>query len=526
MVIRLFACIPGSLQKINSKKMKTKYICILLVTGMVMGLLSSCKKSYLDKKPTDAISSATFWKTDADVQMGLTGVYRRLQSGFFGHYKLWLDAYSDNAYDRHSYFNFGELTQGVVNAGNVSGNFYNAPYQGIGSANYFLDNVDAAPIADADKNRYKAEARFLRALFYFDLVQSYGGVILYKTAPKSVDESKIKQSTKDEVLTFIHEELDFAITNLPDALYAGHAVKVSAQVLKAKVFLFQQNWAQASALTSTVMGSGKFMLYQGGYSNLFLTATQQGNPEIIFSTKYLAPNNPQGGEGLLVEIGWYGCIAPYQNMVDEYEMANGKMITEAGSGYDAANPYNNRDPRLKMTIKVPNDPFINPDGSVFQHSDPLLTGFTQKKYLDFTKLPFDRSKIPLTDQNIIHFRYADVLLMYAEAKNEATGPDATIYTALNSIRSRTGVNMPPVDQAVYNTKDKLRDFIRHERRVELGLEGHRYFDLKRWNLMPTKLAPLKNPGGTPLVFGEKNNVLPLPQGELDKNSKLTQNKDY
>lgn len=506
--------------------MKKNYICIFLVAVMVMELLPSCKKSYLDKNPTDAISSATFWKTDADVQMGLTGVYRRLQSGFFGHYKLWLDAYSDNALDRHSYFNFGELTQGVVNPGNVSGNFFNAPYQGIAAANYFLDNVDAAPIVDADKNKYKAEARFLRALFYFDLVQSFGGVIVYKTPPKSVDDAKIKQSTKQEALTFITEDLDFAIANLPDAVYAGRAVKGSAQTLKAKVFLVQQNWAQAAALAGQVMTANKFLLYQGGYLNLFLTTTQQANPEIIFSTKYLAPNNPQGGEGLLVEIGWYGCIAPYQNMVDEYEMANGKMITEAGSGYDPANPYNNRDPRLKMTIKVPNDPFINPDGSVFQTTDPLLTGFTQKKYLDLTKLPFDRSKIPLTDQNIIHYRYADVLLMYAEAKNEATGPDATIYAALNSIRSRTGVNMPPVDQLVYNTKDKLREFIRHERRVELGLEGHRYFDLKRWDLMQAKLAPLKNPGGTPLKFGELNNVLPFPQGELDRNPQLTQNKDY
>ncbi len=86
--------------------------------------------------------------------------------------------------------------------------------------------------------------------------------------------------------------------------------------------------------------------------------------------------------------------------------------------------------------------------------------------------------------------------------------------------------MPPVDQVAYNTKDKLREFIRHERRVELGLEGQRYFDLKRWNIMQSKLAPLKNPGGTPLAFGEKNNVLPFPQGELDKNPQLTQNTGY
>jgi len=506
--------------------MKTRHISILLLTVLVAGLLASCKKDYLDKNPTDAISSETFWKSDADVQMALTGVYRRLQAGFFSHYKLWLDTYSDNALDRHSFFGFGELTQGVVNPGNVTTTFYNTPYAGIASCNYFLDNITNAPIGDDLKEGYKAEVRFLRAFFYFDLLQAYGGVIIYKTAPKTVDDAKIPKSTKEEVLAFLHEELDLAIAKLPDNVYAGHAVKGSAQVLKAKVFLYQQKWPEAATLTASIMAAGKFQLYQGGYPNLFLTATQQGNSEIIFSTKFLAPNNPHAGEGVLVDVGWYGSIAPYQNLVDEYEMTNGKMITEPGSGYDAANPYTNRDPRLKMTIKVPGDNFINPDGTIFQHSDPLLTTYTQKKYLDFKLLPFDRSKTPLTDANIVHYRYADVLLMYAEAKNEQSGPDATIYTALNSIRARAGVNMPPVDVAVYNTKEKLRGFIQHERRIELALEGQRYFDLKRWNLMEAKLAPLRNPAGAPLKFGEKGNVLPFPQTETDRNPKLKQNEGY
>lgn len=507
--------------------MKLRYIGNIVLAFTLSGTIASCTKGFLDKNPTDAISSGTFWKTEADVQMALTGVYKKLQSGFLGHSKSWLDAYSDNAYDRHGYFGFGDLTMGIVNSTNVPAAFYNVPYAGIAGCNYFLDNIDQAPIDDQKKAAYKAEVQFLRAVFYFDLVQAYGGVVVYKTAPKTVDESKIKQSTRDEVLAFIHEDLDYAIANLPDAVYSGHAVKASAQALKAKVFMVQQKWAEAAALTNTIITGGKFSIYQGGYANLFVNAaTQQNNPEIMFSTKYLSPNNPQEGEGVLVEIGWYGAINPYQNLVDEYEMTNGKMINEAGSGYDANNMYDNRDPRLKMTIKVPNDPYINPDGTEFQFSDALLTGYSQKKYLDFKLLPFDRSKTPLTDANIIHIRYADVLLMYAEAKNEASGPDASVYTAINTVRARTGVNMPPVDQAVYDTKDKLRDFIRHERRVELALEGSRYFDLKRWGIMDAKLSPLKNPAGAPLIFGEKNNVLPFSQGELDKNPQLTQNAGY
>lgn len=202
------------------------------------------------------------------------------------------------------------------------------------------------------------------------------------------------------------------------------------------------------------------------------------------------------------------------------------MINEAGSGYEVGNPYKDRDPRLQFTIKLPTEEYINPDGSVFEESDPLLTTYVQKKYVDLSMLPFNRTKTPLTNQNIIHTRYADVLLMYAEAKNEVSGPDQSIYKALNEIRERKSVGMPKVNETQYNTKDKLLDFILHERRIELALEGHRYYDFKRRNMMENVLSRLKNPRGVQLKFGEKNNVLPFSQAELDKNKKLEQNDDY
>lgn len=507
--------------------MNVKQIAVsLVVVAIALGMLTSCDSDFLDRDPTSSMASETFWKDEADVQMGLAGVYRRLQAGFYGNRKMWLDTYSDNALDRHGFFGFGDLTLGIVHATNVTAAFYNAPYEGIAGCNFFLDNIDKAPIADGTKSIYKAEVRFIRAMFYFDLVQAFGGVVVYESAPKTVDEAKVPKRSKGDVLAFVHEELDFAIANLPDERYAGHAVKGSAQALKARVYLYQQDWASAAETANAIINGGKFEIYQGGYANLFLTNTQQDNPEIMFSTKYLSPNNPHGGEGVLVELGWYGSVAPYQDLVDAYETLNGKTIDEPGSGYDLARPYENRDPRLRFTIKVPTEQYINPDGSVFNESDPLLTTYTQKKYVDLSKLPFDRSKIPLTDQNIVHTRYADVLLMYAEAKNEANGPDQSIYDALNQIRQRKGVEMPPVDAAAYNSKDKLREFILRERRVELALEGHRYYDLKRRGLMESKLAAIKNPGGVQLVFGEKNNVLPFAQSELDRNGQLVQNEGY
>ncbi|WP_188935125.1 RagB/SusD family nutrient uptake outer membrane protein [Dyadobacter endophyticus] len=507
--------------------LRYKFISTALLSALLLGGTSSCDDSFLDRNPMHAISGPTFWKTPADVDMALVGVYRRLQSSLFGHRRTQLDGYSDNAYDRHNQIGFQNLTIGITNPSNVPSILYNDPYAGIAACNYFLENVGsvtALPQATADV--YTAEVRFLRALFYFELVQFFGDVVLYKTAPKTAEDAKVAKSPKTEVLAFVVEDLDYAISKLPATAYAGHAVKASAQMLKARVALYQQNWAEAAALTGDIISSNTFSIYQGGYANLFLQATQQGNPEIIFSTKYLAPNNPQGGEGVLVEIGWYGGNQPYKNLVDEYETTSGKMITDATSGYDPSNPYEKRDPRLKMTILVPGDKYVNPDGSTFVTTDPVLTGFTMKKYMDTSKLPWDRSKTPLTDMNIVHMRYAEVLLAYAEAKNEASGPDATVYDAINKVRTRTGVNLPPVDQAKYNSKSLLRDFIRHERRIELAMEGHRYFDLKRWGIMAEKLAMVKNPAGVTLSFGEKNNVLPFPQSEVDRNKSLIQNQGY
>lgn len=503
-----------------------KFIYSALLATLVLGT-SSCDESYLDKNPLNAISGATFWKTQADVDMALVGVYRRLQTSVFGHRRTILDGYSDNSYDRHNQIGFQNPSIGIINASNVPTALYNEPYAGIASANYFLENVGGvAAVSQAAKDVYIAEARFLRALFYFELVQYFGDVILYKTAPKTAEEAKIAKSPKADVIAFIVEDLDNAIAKLPATAYAGHAVRASAQLLKARVRLYQQNWADAVALTGAIMATNTFSIFQGGYSNLFLQPTQQGNSEIIFSTKYLAPNNPQGNEGMLVEIGWYGGNQPYKNLVDDYETITGKAITDPASGYDPANPYAKRDPRLKMTIQVPGDPYINPDGSTFVTTDPILTGFAQRKYMDLSKLPFDRSKIPVTDMNIVHMRYAEVLLAYAEAKNEISGPDASIYDALDKIRNRTGVALPKVDQTLYGTKETLREFIRHERRIELAMEGHRYFDLKRWGIAAAKFAAVKNPAGVSLVFGEKNNVLPYPQAEIDKNKALIQNPGY
>lgn len=492
------------------------------IAAMMVIVLSSvsCNDSFLERHPLDQISSGTFWQTEDDVKMALAGCYQQLQSDFMGYRRVWLDCLSDNAFAEWGYFNIPAMTIGVTSptSGGAVNMAYYAPYRGIANCNYFLANIDRVPMDEARKSVYKGEVRFLRALMYFDLADFFGDVILYRETPASAELSKVAKSPKAEVLAFIHEDLDAAIAALPDAAYNGHAVKGSATAIKARVLLSEQKWSEAASYAQHTMESGNFGI-AGDYLGIFLTGTQGGNPEIIFSTQYLGPTNPTAfTESMDVQIGWYGCINPYQDLVDEFECTDGLPIAESPL-YNEETPFANRDPRLVLNMRrVAEETWPDP-----QH--PGQTGYVMRKYADFSHAPFSYAKTD-SDQDMVLIRYADVLLMYAEAKNEADGPDPGIYDALDKIRARPGVNMPPVDRLRYNSKEALREFIRHERRVELALEGHRYFDIKRWGIAHVKLPAIKNPGGVALVFEQRHYRFPFPQGELDINPSLKQNDGY
>ncbi|MEO6733751.1 MAG: RagB/SusD family nutrient uptake outer membrane protein [Ferruginibacter sp.] len=517
--------------------MKTNHKLITIAFVGLLFLATSCKKSYLDKNPLDSVSSQVFWASEADALSGMTGVYSRLQQNFLGYERVYLDGLSDNAYldNNTNQSNMAVMTTGSISAA-LSGalaNMYSSPYRAISSCNYFLDNIDKAPITAAKNTLYKAEVRFIRALCYFDLVQSFGGVVIYKNFPTTISEAKIAKSTKEEVYNFIYEDLDFAIANLPDEKYNGHAVKGSAMGIKARALIVQQKWTEAVTVLQQVINTsaGKFGL-SNNYASIFKTAGQANaavNTEIMFSTQYLAPTNPQrtspGSAGMDIELGWFSLMQPYKDLVDDYEMTDGKPITESPL-YNPALPYANRDPRLDLTIKLPGETWRNTAGAVWAGSYTSFTGFLTEKYVDLSKAPFTAATATLTDQDYVHLRYADILLMFAEAKNEASGPDASVFNAINMVRGRPGIAMPPADQVKYNTKEKLREYIRHERRIEFALEGQRYNDLKRWNIAHIKLPTLKTPANVSLKFETKNYLLPFQQSELDNNPQLKQNDGY
>jgi hypothetical protein len=484
---------------------------------MLTGSLSC--SDFLDKNPLDQITSQTFWKTESEASMALAGVYSRILAYPFNHKDADFDTMAGEVSTNQSNAII-PIAQGMgqPTSGSLISSIYNNCYAGIGSCNFFLDNVERTPISEATLNRYKGEVLFLRAMFYFMLAEHYGGVPLY-THSVTIDEAKVKQSTKAEVIQQIYTDLDFAIANLPDVPYSdGHAVKGSAQALKARVLLHSQQWQEAADLANQIIQGGKFSLFDN-YRTLFLASDQTNNPEIMFSARYLSPDIKTDVD---VRWAWHGMVNPRQELVDAYECIDGLPISTSPL-YDPSNWRLNRDPRLLMTIKGFDDTVINSAGQEmgFAYNAVSGTGYEPVKYCNWDVLPIDYSTI--SEQDWILLRYADVLLMYAEARNEASGPDASVYSAVNQVRAR--VDMPPLPEGL--NQGEMRERIRNERRVELALEGIRWGDILRWKTAETYIPTLVDPGGTRRTFDpNKHYLLPFPQSEIDVNENLEQNPGY
>jgi hypothetical protein len=323
----------------------------------------------------------------------------------------------------------------------------------------------------------------------------------------------------------------------------GRVTKGAALALKARAMLYSGRYQDAATAAKAVMDMNRYNLYSS-YRNLFSYAAEN-NSEVVLDIQFvndtyannifqiLAPRSTNANSK------W----VPTRRIVDAYQMTNGKGISEAGSGYDPENPYSNRDPRLKHSIFVagevlPNNAVFNPlpnsttgdaVGSSFVASP---TGFNIRKYVNRE----DLARQANCGINIMLIRFAEVLLTYAEAKIELNQLDASVYDAINRVRQRADVAMPAITPG--KTQTELRSILRQERTVELAFEGHRFFDIRRWRIaesvMPGKVYGLtyKATNGTLLtvevpgwnqVWDNKNYLWPIPQKEIELNSKLTQN---
>jgi hypothetical protein len=465
---------------------------IFLIAAVTCFSFTACKKDFLDQQPQDAVSRESYWKTTSDAVNAVNNCYRRL--GDVDN-RLFISCATDDSY---SWSNWPSDVQYVGNGSATAGtgmfsNFWSNFYRMIASCNDVVENIHRVPAMDDSlRNRLIGEARFIRAFAYQQLIGLYGDVPLVTHIP-TTDEFNISRTPRAQVADFIVKELDtisnFLPLSYPAADY-GRATKVAALALKARTLLYEGKYPEAAAAAKAVMDLHVYSLYPD-YYNLFQVEGDYSAEDVIsyIHVKETKPNGLRDIAGINSVSGGTLYLDPLPSLVDDYESVNGYYPYTSDPAYDVHAPWKNRDPRLAATIFYPGS--ILPNNKVYDPINNTLdkingdkatyTGYAFKKIFDKTDLEVRDNGG--NDWKIL--RYAEVLLTYAEAANEATGPSAEVINALNEIRSRA--HMPGVNEtfALNNwvlNQASLRAFIRHERRIELAGEGHRYFDILRWKI--------------------------------------------
>lgn len=490
---------------------------------------------------------------------------------------FYADCGSDIGFNFHIHEGWRYIGNGNMTASNEVSNFYD--YNNIRNCNDFLTNIEKVQFTDeSKKNDMIGQVKTMRAWQYFLKNWYYGGVPIIESF-QTAEEAQVPRNTEEEVKQYIYKDLDEAIPLLsPTRTEGGTINRGVALALKMRVALYYGDYERARQAAVDISNLGLYSLEPStgdepasGYKKLFLIEGQNSQEIIlsiqhdqVYSSNWMIATMYNNSDG-----GWSSMV-PTQNLVDMYEMNTGLTKEEAGSGYDPAHPFSNRDPRMAATILYPGQDWVNLQGesTIINTLDDIIngetnvndpsgvdnaskTGLTWAKYLGTG--PNYYADMWSANANTIIFRYAEVLLSFAEAKNELDGPCDSVYTALNEIRLRAG--MPEVDESKYATKESLRELIRRERTVELAGEGFRRADILRWKddngkmLAETVLnGPLTRITGTVnyaetnpelratvgtetevienRIFSEHNRYLPLPQDALDKNPNLKQNDGY
>lgn len=522
-----------------------------------MTLLFSCEKDFLDQTPKDSLTGETVWTDPQGATQFVNAIYGQIPSGFDRNYQGWakglylLDGASDDGDVGMPWTHSNELQSGNFLPSNVPwGETWGDYYGLVRKTNVALENLGKLP-DESLRNRLMGETYFLRGFIYHELLRLYGmpstggeptGVPLLDHSLTLQDDFQIPRSTYDQVVDFIVSDLEKAAAMLPKKgqIEAGRATSGAAYALESRVLLYAERWQDAANAANKVINTD-YTLFSD-YRTLFLT---KNNNEIIFAKKFQAPdkihlwtnagfdvlNSPpsiRGGS----DAGWGGNV-PTQNFVDSYDMIDGKPQSTSPL-FDANNPYVNLDPRFEATVVHNGSTFrgrvielFAGGADVTGRAEDTKTGYILRKFHEEQYVLYTKS----SDQDWIFIRYAEVLLNYAEAKNEASGPDQSVYDAINAIRSRASVNMPPLTAGL--TKDQMRDKIRNERRIELAFEEHRFFDIRRWKIAESLLnnvgligMKMTKSGSTITYtryvfetrgFPSKLYVLPIPQSEIDKN---------
>lgn len=485
---------------------------------------AGCHK-LMDTKPTTFYTQESFWKTRAQAQEGLTGCYQVLISFYTGATPFLFETMSPNAFNytnASSANSFAMGTQTATTTG-INSNYWAWAYRGIGRCNTLLDRVPAIEMDEGVKARMIAEAKFLRAFFYNKINTMFSGVPLILETPNLPAHAKLPRNSFTEVLNQILKDLDEAIAVLPSSYPAaegGRATKGAALALKARILLQNNRYQEVVSTIDALKALNRYSLF-ANYQGIF-KKENEGNAEVIFDIRFKGPELVNEYDIIMAQ---YSTQAPLQGLVDAYRMTDGKTTSES-SLYDPAKPYENRDPRFKQTILYLGARWRNRTATAV---DLHQTGYTFRKFTKYNETTVGTIPGAESDVSYIEIRYADVLLMYAEAINELLGPTNDVYAAVNAVRQRPTVAMPALPVGL--DKEAMRQAIRLERRIELAGEGSYFYDIRRWKTIDQEMnASIKNYAGK--VLGtrsfnpERDYLWPVPYTEIDLNPALEQNPNY
>lgn len=533
----------------------------------------SCRK--LDRYPLDSPSTSTFYQTKAEMDLAINGLYP------IGLYSFDDDAWTDNFWDRTSVGN--EMIHGTstIQSGEYS-NLWATCYKAIERANLILDNINQTQGVDqAYRNQAMAQARFVRGWSYCMLATHFGAVPLIQHS-LTIDQSKtITRTPQSQIITFAFADLDYAASILP-ATYSGqqYFTKGAALGVKARSALYLGQYQLAADLAQQIMNLNVYSLYPK-YSDIFLKAGEHSSEVMISFPRSATYNSVYSIQYYMSRnSGGYASSLPTYELLDAYECTDGQPIDKSPL-YDPKKPFDNRDPRLKMSILTPGTDWLGYDYEYYPDSTTCFSYISHKRvanndcksvnlYASYNGLMWKKGidssllvNYNKVDLDEIVMRYSEILLTYAEAKIELGSIDQSVLDAINKVRARAyGVNYTQTTAypAVTTTvQSELRTIIRRERRVEFAKEGLRYMDIIRWKLaekvlnvpvlgLPRAKADYYFPG-TPAIGSDtyvdqsafasklttldqrsfspgKNYIWPVPYSELIQDPSLGQNQGW